>query len=384
MQPINFSREATLNYIIKPIIETDDLTSGQIGTRKIAAFAGIKNGDPLAAFTMPDRVFQSRPTTAQIDAGSNSPFGNPSASKQTWALQDHYIWSRIHGEVLTDDIGNTTNSATNAGGQIEEAILAAILDKYRMPIQNDMLGHSVWSATNFDPATDYTGTHTFETQTIASYQKNEGFMQLLKDRLDSGDFTNYKTTNATGGIDVDGATLSTANANTLASQMLGGASRKLRSYYLRMPIEFRPFFALSHDFYYRLREYVAATYAGTDAGYLIFADGTDGRRRELGYTYQGYAVYNWGSIFDEYWESTNPASAYNHMGLFMTPENLSLGINLQSPPTIANGNAGLQIYKRPEPELGGATDLSIYAQMDFLISDTSLFSTCGLEQVDNS
>ena len=384
MQPINFNRNATWNGIVKPIIATDDLTSGVIGTRQVATYNRIKQGDPLAAFTMPKRVIQSRPTTAQIDAGSVAPFGNPTASKQTWSLQDHLIFSRMHAEVFTDDVGNTTENPRNMGGQIEDALLSAILDQYKMPIQNDLFGHAFWSATNFDPATDYTGTHDFEAKTITSYQKNEGFMQLLKDALDAAAFSNYKTTSGTGGIDVDGATLTTDNANALAAKLLSNASRKLRAYGGRMPIEYKPFLALSNNFYFRLRAYVAATYSGVDAGYLLFAEGTDGRRTEIGYTYEGHAVYNYGSIFDEYWATTNPASEFNHMGLFMTPENLALGVNIQSPPTIANGQAGLQIYKRPEPEFGGATDLSIYLQTDYLINDTSMFSSIGLEQVDNS
>ena len=100
----------------------------------------------------------------------------------------------------------------------------------------------------------------------------------------------------------------------------------------------------------------------------------------LGLMYKGYQVFNGGSIFDEYWEHTNPASTFNHMGYFTARENLSIGINLRSPNSLLDGGAGLSIYRRPEPEMLGAVDLTVYMESDYLISDTSLFSTVGLEQ----
>lgn len=381
MEAINFNREATLNYVIKPITEASNLFAGEIGTRKVVPYAGVKTGDPLAAFTMPDHVIQSRPTTANIDAGSVTPFGNPTSSKQDWSMNDYFIFPRMHSEVFSDTIGDTTTNEDNSPNDIGTQILNEVATKFKQPILKDVVNTAFWSHTGFDPATDYTATHTFPSKTITSYQKDNGLLPLLKDALDAGDFSNYKSTSATGGIDVDGATLSKANANTLASQMVGNVSRKLRGIGSQMPLEYRPFMALSHDWYLRLREYVADTFKGVESGYKLFTEGTDGKRVEVGYMYDEFCVYNWGFIFDEYWETTNPASKFNHMGMVCAPDNLGVGFNVKSPKQVAGGEAGLRIYPRPEPEMGGAVDLALYLQMDYLINDNSLFSTVGFEQL---
>ncbi len=381
MQAINFNREATLNYIIKPITEASDLFAGEVGTRRVVAYSGVKSGDPLAAVTIPNQVIQSRPTTAQIDAGSVSPYGNASTSKLSWSLNDYFIFSRMHSEVFSDDIGDNTSNEDNSPNNLGMQILNEVANQYKQPILKDVLNTSMWSHTGFDPATDYAGTHTFGSKTITSYQKDNGILPLLKVALDAGDFTNYKTTSASGGIDVDGATLTTAEASSLAKQLTGNAPRKLRNLGSAMSWKHRAFLALSNDFYYRLREYVASTYNAVDAGYKLFTEGNDGTRTEIGFMYDEFPVYNWHYIFDEYWESTNPASTFNHMGMLCAPENLGVGFNVKSPKNIAGGNAGLRIYPRPEPEMGGAIDLALYLQMDYLVNDNSLFSTVGFEQL---
>lgn len=381
LQPVLFNRDATLTYFIKPITQANNLLAGAVGSRKIASYLGVKDGDPFAAYVLKDHIIASRPTTAQIDAGDIAPFGSPTVSKTSWALNDYWIRPRIHSEILSDLIGDNTENLDNSPNGIGQNILGNLAAKMQPVIVKDALNHAFWSHTAFDPDTTYDGTHTFPSDTVTSYAKDNGFMKLLKAANTAGSFTNYKTTSGTGGIDVDGATLSTANAYALARKMIDNANRKLRGFNEGSPISERPFLLLSHDFYYVLRQYVATTYAGVDAGYLIFADGTDGRARsESGFMLDGFAVYNAHAVLDEYWETTNPASKYNHMGIMTTPENFGIGFNFRSPNAVGNGNTGLRLYPRPEPEMGGAIDLYLYLQMDYQIADTTLFSTVGIEQ----
>jgi hypothetical protein len=383
MQPILIPTSEVLNYIVKPITELNgNPMSGAVGTRRVAAYLGVKDGDPLSAFTLPDFVIQKRPTTSAIDAGTVTPFGNPSASKQSWSLNKQYIQSRFHSEVLTSDIGLPTYGTTALPPEAD-TIINNISSMYSPVISKDLVGTAFWSHTTFDPASDYTGTHDFPSDTIASYQNDNGFMKQLTTALAASAFSNYKTTTGTGGIDVDGATLSAANAAILMEQMLLNAPRKLRNLNSSLGAAYKPYFTISDDFFNALKSYVSSTFSGVGSGYLIFADGKDGRpdmNTVLGLMYKGYQVFNGGSIFDEYWEHTNPASTFNHMGYFTARENLSIGINLRSPNSLLDGGAGLSIYRRPEPEMLGAVDLTVYMESDYLISDTSLFSTVGLEQ----
>lgn len=384
MKPILIPTEETLNIIIKPITELDgNPMTGAVGTRRIAAYLGVKDGDPLSAFTMPDFVIQKRPTTSAIDGGTVTPFGNPSASKQSWSLNKQYVQSRFHSETLTADIGLPNYGSTGLPATADR-ILNNLSARYSPVLAKDVVGTAFWSSTAFDPDSDYTGTHDFPAQTIASYQSDNGFMKQLSTRLAAGDFSNYKTSSATGGIDVDGATISAENANALMRQMLSNAPRKLRNLNANMPSEFKPYFLLSNDFFNALKAYLTTTFASTQIGYTIFATGKDGiinQNNVLGLMYDGFEVYNGQAILDEYWEHTNPATEFNHMGIFTARENLSVGLNLKSPNALLGGNAGLMLYARPEPEKLGAVDLTIYLESDYLISDTSLFSTCGLELV---
>lgn len=382
MQPILIPTDEVLNYIVKPITELNgNPMTGAVGTRRVAAYLGVKDGDPLSAFTLPDFVIQKRPTTSQIDAGTVTPFGNPTASKQSWSLNKQYIQSRFHSQVLTSDIGLPNYGQTGLPQEADQIIsnLAAL---YSPVLAKDLVGTAFWSHTSFDPATDYSGTHDFPSATISSYQADNGFMKQLTTALAAGDFSNYKTSSATGGIDVDGVTLSSSNANALMQQMLLNAPRKLRNLNANMPSAFKPYFVISNDFFNALKAHLASTFAGTGFGYLIFATGKDGRQdmnTVLGLMYDGFEVYNGSAILDEYWEHTDPATTFNHMGIFTARENLSLGINLRSPNELLGGQAGMSIYRRPEPEKLGAVDLTLYLESDYLISDTELFSTVGLE-----
>lgn len=383
MQPILIPTSEVLNYVVKPITELNgNPMSGAVGTRRIAAYLGVKDGDPLSAFTLPDFVIQKRPTTSEIDAGTVAPFGNPSASKQSWSLNKQYIFSRFHSEVLTSDIGLPNYGSTPLPTEADQ-IINNIATMYSPVIAKDLVGTAYWSHTTFDPATDYTATHDFPADTIASYQSDNGFMKQLTTALAASAFSNYKTSSGTGGIDVDGATLSSANANTLMQQMLLNAPRKLRNLNANLSSEYKPYFTISHDFFNSLKAYVASTYSGVGSGYLLFAKGKDGStdfNTVLGLMYDGYEVYNGGAIFDEYWEHTNSATKYNHMGIFTARENLSIGVNLRSPNLVGNGGIGLGIFPRTnEPEFVGAVDMAVYLESDYLISDTSLFSTVGLE-----
>jgi hypothetical protein len=380
MVPILIPSEETLNYIVKPMTTINgNPMVGTVGTRRIAAYLGVKNGAPLSSFTTPNFVLQKRPTTAAIDANTVTPFGNPTASKQTWALNEQWILSRFHSEVLTTDIG-LPNYGTTGLPATADTIVNNLASIYSPIMAKDLLGTAFWAHTSFDPNSDYTGTHDFPAETIANYQDDNGFMKLLTTALAAGAFNNYKTSNATGGINVSGAALSGANANILMTQMLAQSPRKLRNLNSGMGSKFKPYFMISDDFFTALQAYVADTYAGVGFGYLIFADGTDGRpdmNTVLGLMWKGYEVYNSGSILDEYWGHTNPATIYNHMGIFSARENLSIGVNVKAP-TFLN-DTGLSIYRRPEPEKLGAVDLTLYLESDYLISDTSLFSTVGLE-----
>lgn len=382
MQPILIPTQEVLNYIVKPITTLNgNPMEGAVGTRRVAAYLGVKDGDPLSAFTLPDFVIQKRPTTSAIDAGTVTPFGNPSASKQSWSLNKQYVQSRFHSEVLTSDIGLPNYGSTGLP-QEADTIVNNLAAMYSPVLAKDLVGTAFWSHTSFDPDTDYSGTHDFPALTVANYQGDNGFMKQLTTALAASAFSNYKTSSGTGGIDVDGATLSAANANALMQQMLLNAPRKLRNLNANMPTQFKPYFTISNDFFNALKAYVSSTYEGVGFGYLIFAEGKDGRpdmNTVLGLMYDGFAVYNGGSILDEYWEHTNPATKYNHMGIFTARENFSVGINLRSPNALLSGDAGLSIYRRPEPEMLGAVDLTMYLESDYLISDTSLFSTVGLE-----
>ena len=382
MQPILIPTEETLAIIVKPITELNgNPMTGAVGTRRVAAYLGVKDGDPLSAFTMPDFVIQKRPTTSAIDAGSVTPFGNPSASKQSWSLNKQYVQSRFHSEVLTTDIGLPNYGSTGLP-QEADVILNNLAALYTPVLAKDLVGTAFWSHTSFDPDTDYSGTHDFPAATIASYQSDNGFMKQLTTALTAGAFSNYKTSSGTGGIDVDGASISAENANALMKQMLSNAPRKLRNLNANMPSAYKPYFVISNDFFNALKTYLATTFAGTGYGYLIFSKGQDGTQdmnTVLGLMYDGYEVYNGSAILDEYWEHTNPATTFNHQGIFTARENLSVGINLKSPNSLLGGNAGLSLYRRPEPEKLGAVDLTMYLETDYLISDTSLFSTAGLE-----
>ena len=382
MQPIYIPVQESLNYVFKPITELNgNIMSGTVGTRKVAAYLGVKSGDPLSAFTLPDFVLQNRPTTSAIDAGTVTPFGNPSASKQTWSLNQKLLFTRTHSEVLTTDIG-LPNYTTNPLPPTANTIFNNIVNRYGAVLMKDITGTAFWMHTTFAPASDYTATHDFPALTIASYQADNGFMKQLTTALAASDFSNYKTSNATGGIDVDGATLSSANANSLMQQMLLNAPRKLRNLQSNMPIEYKPFFMLSHDFFNSLKAYMASTYNGTGYGYLIFATGKDGRpdmRTVIGLEYDGYQVFNEGAIFDEYWEHTNPATKYNHMGIFTARENFGVGFNFRSPATVNNGGTGIVIKQNDDIDKLGAMDMGMYLEFDTLINDTSLFSTVGLE-----
>ena len=382
MQPILIPTEETLSYIVKPATELNgNPMAGEVGTRRIAPYLGVKSGDPLSAFTMPDFLIQKRPTTSEIDAGSVSPFGNPTASKQSWSLNQQYVQSRLHSQVLTSDIGLPNYGSTGLPATADR-IINNLAERYKPTLAKDLVGTAFWSNTAFDPDTDFTGTHDFPAQTIESYQADNGFVSQLSAALTAGAFSNYKTSSATGGIDVDGATLSASDAYDLMEQILRNAPRKLRNLNNNLPSRFKPYFMISDDFFQAFTAYLASTYSGTPQGYLIFATGKDGVtdfNTTLGVLYKGFEVYNAGSILDEYWEHTNPASQFNHMGIFTARENLRLGINLKSPAGLLGGQAGLSIYKRPEPEKLGAVDMTIYLETDYLISDTSLFSTAGLE-----
>ena len=386
MQPILIPNEATLNYVIKPSIELNgNPMVGTVGTRRIATFLGVKSGDPLSAYTMPEYVLQPTPTTAEIDANSVTPFGNPTPSKQTWALQQQWVYSRLHSQILTTDIG-LPNYGSTPLPPTADVIVNNLVAQYGPVIVKDFLGTSFWSHPTFDPDTTYTGTHKFPEPTIDNYKNNTGFMKQLTTALAASAFSNYKTSNGTDpalGIDVDGATLSSANAKILMDKMIAQAPMKLQYLNSGMPSEYRPYFMLSKDFFESLKSYVASTYSGVGYGYLIFATGKDGRpdmKTVIGFMYDGYEVYNAFDVLDRYWIATNPATKYNHMGIFTARENLSIGLNLKSPTNLMGGNAGLGIFDRAnEPEKFGAKDLSIYLAADYLISDTSLFSTVGLE-----
>ena len=83
MVPILIPSEETLNYIVKPMTTINgNPMVGTVGTRRIAAYLGVKNGAPLSSFTTPNFVLQKRPTTAAIDANTVTPFGNPTASSK--------------------------------------------------------------------------------------------------------------------------------------------------------------------------------------------------------------------------------------------------------------------------------------------------------------
>lgn len=382
MQPVLIPSEETLSYIVKPATELNgNPMSGEVGTRRVGAYLGVKNGDPLSSFTMPDFLIQKRPTTTEIDNNSVTPYGNPSASKQTWSLNQQYVHSRLHSQLLTNDIGLPNYGQTGLPATADR-ILNNLAEKYKPTLAKDLVGTAFWSNTAFDPDTDYSGTHDFPSLTIESYQSDNGFIKQLSDSLAGGSFSNYKTSSATGGIDVDDVTLSATDAHDLMEQMIRNAPRKLRNLNSNMPSQYKPFFMISDDFFQAFTAYLADKFSGTTHGYQLYAtakDGVTNYNTVLGLLYKGYEVYNSSSILDEYWEHTNPSSRFQHMGIFTARENFSLGINLKSPAGLLNGQAGLSIYKRPEPEKLGAVDLTIYLETDYLISDLSLFSTVGLE-----
>jgi len=381
MLPIQISKQDTLQYVIKPITEQNSLFNAPVGTRRVAAYLGVSDGDPLAAFTMPDFLIQKRPTTTEIDAGSVTTFGNPSASKQAWGLNRKFVYPRFHGDLVTKDIGLQNHEAMGIDAQAK-GILSTIASQIAPSLNKDLHLQSFWSHTGFDPATDYGGTQTFPAKTIASMQEDNGFLPVLKDGLDAAAFLNFKTTNGTGGIDVDGATISVANAAVLADKMIANMPRKLRGLNSSMAADYKPYAMISNDWYWALEAYLATTFSGSGIGYQIFAKGNDGTlQTTLGLMYRGFCFYNAGSIFDEYWENTNPATKYNHMGYITARENLALGLNLKSPQSVQGGQVGMTIYERPEPEFAGATDLALYLEMDTLISDNTLFSTVGFEQL---
>jgi hypothetical protein len=379
MLPIQINVQDTLQYVIKPITEQDNLFNAPVGQRRVAAYLGVSTGDPLSAFQMPNFVIQKRPTTAEIDAESVAPFGNPTASKQTWGLNRKFVYPRFHGDLVTENIGLQNHESIGIDGTAR-GILNNIASQIAPSLNKDLHLQAFWSATAFDPATTYDGTHDFPAKTIASMQEDNGFMPLLKTALAAAAFTNYKSSNGTGGIDVDGATLSSANAAALANQMIANMPRKLRSLNSSMPSSFKPYAMISNDWYYALEAYLATTFAGSGVGYQILAYATDGKiQTSLGLMYKGFEFYNGEALLDEYWEHTNPATKFNHMGYITARENLSLGLNLRSPQSVQNGEVGMTIYEHEDPKYAGATDLAVFLEMDTLISDTSLFSTVGFE-----
>lgn len=382
MQPVLIPTEETLSYVVKPATELNgNPMQGEVGTRRVAPYLGVKSGDPLSAFTMPDFLIQKRPTTQAIDNNSVTPFGNPTASKQSWNLNEQYVHSRLHSQLLTKDIGLPNYGRTGLPSKADR-ILNNLAERYKPTLAKDLVGTAFWSNTAFDPDTDFTGTHDFPALTISSYQEDDGFIKQLSTALTAGSFTNYKTSSATGGIDVDGATMSSTDAHDLMEQILRNAPRRLRNLNSNMPSKYKPFFMISDDFFQAFTAYLADKFSGTTHGYQIYATGKDGVtdfNTVLGLVYKGYEVYNSSAILDEYWEHTDPASKFQHMGIFTARENFSLGVNLKSPSGLLGGQAGLSIYKRPEPEKLGAVDLTIYIETDYLISDLELFSTAGLE-----
>lgn len=376
---VSFSREATFGYFLKPVLEQDSLFKGAVGTRRIVPFLGVNDGDPLATFVVPGAVIKKRATTAQIDAGTNAAFGNPTSSKATWALKQHEIHVNLHSQVVTDAVGLTNQDKLN-GPDRGAAILQTLIGAYGAVIGMDLHRHAFWSDADLDFA-DYTD-NSFEDDTITSLGENNGFLPIIKAALTAGDFSNYKTTNATGGIDVDGATLSTANAAILVKKLVSQAPRKLKMLNYGAPIEERPFGLLSHDLYERFKEYLAETYKYDSTAYTLFAYGTDGSidlNSPQGLRYDGFAFYNAGNLFDDYWDLTETAGKdFKHMGLLTARENLAVGINLKNPNDI---ETGLTLYRHPDPSKQGLTSLHLFLQTDFLIGDTTLMSGVGLEQI---
>lgn len=376
LQPIQINRDATLQHFIKPITEQDPLFNAPIGTRRVALYTGVQEGDPLASFTLQDFVLQDRPSTSDIDNGGFVPFGSPTASKQSWALKGKSVYIRLHSEVLSEVIGLTPNQP-NGTNDRSQPIVNNLLQVLKFPFIKNLHLSAFWSHASFDPATDYTLTHSFPSKAITELQSNQGFLPLLKDALDGGAFTNYATT---GGSGVTGATLTKASAGQLLDKLIENMPRKLRNLHKNQPFEFRPYGLLSNDFYHRAIEYVADSFSGTDAQYLIVSFAEEGVRRgtPIGFMYRGYEFYNGGSIFDEYWEYTNPASTYNHMGMMSARENLSVGVSLRD---FRGTNYAMEVVRRTEPEYLSAVDVNINLYTDYLIGETSLFSTVGFEQL---
>ena len=380
---VQFDRMTTFNYFLNPILKTDNLFKGTVGTRRVATFFGVNDGDPLAKFTVPNAVLKRRTTVAELHAGTNKSFGNPISSKTNWSLVPHEFHVEIDSQTVTDLVGLTNQSPANDADR-GAAVMDVLINAYGNPINTDLHRHAMWSHTTFDPDTTYASpAHAFEDDTVLSLQENTGFLTLIKAALDAAKFNNYQTAVGGTGLEVDGSELSIANAGALVEKLVSQASSDLTMLnFGDQNIEKKPFGLLSHDLYNKFKYYLADKFKNSNVGYILYAQGEDGSRMlnsEAGLLYDGFVFYNAANLFDDYWKLTNKTgNLYQHMGLFTSRENLSLGLNLKNPADLDNG---LSIWTDPNPTKQGQRTLSMFLQLDFLIGNDTLFSTVGFEKL---